>query len=93
MAVRVFPIHQCRAGFQLFGRNERRRPRQPHKVGKGYYEGFDPDEEAYLWIGDDGHGRNGAPYHVRDIVADMEVAEGMVLDLLTALEEAGFEPM
>ena len=63
------------------------------KSVREYYEGFDPDEEAYLWIGDDGHGRNGAPYHVRDIVADMEVAEGMVLDLLTALEEAGFEPM
>lgn len=63
------------------------------KSVREYYEGFDPDEEAYLWIGDDGHGRNGAPYHIRDIVADMEDAEGMVLDLLTALEEAGFEPM
>lgn len=63
------------------------------KSVREYYEGFDPDEEAYLWIGDDGHGRNGAPYHIRDIVAGMEDAEGMVLDLLTALEEAGFEPM
>ena len=31
---------------------------------KRYYEDFDPDYEAYLWIGDDGHGRNGAPYHI-----------------------------
>ena len=37
---------------------------------KEYYEGFDPDYEAYLWIGDDGHGRNGAPYHIKDIVSD-----------------------
>lgn len=27
-----------------------------------YYEGFDPDEEAYLWLDSNGHGRNGAPY-------------------------------
>ena len=57
-----------------------------------YYEGFDPDGEAYLWIGEDGHGRNGAPYHIRDIVADMEDAESMVLDLLAALEETDFDP-
>ena len=57
-----------------------------------YYECFDPDEEAYLWIGEDGHGRNGAPYHIRDIVADMEDAESMVLDLLAALEETDFDP-
>lgn len=24
-----------------------------------YYEDFDPDYEAYLWIGTDGHGKNG----------------------------------
>lgn len=33
-----------------------------------YFEGFDPDYEAYLWIGNDGHGKNGAPYHIKDIV-------------------------
>ena len=62
------------------------------KSVREYYEGFDPDEEAYLWIGEDGHGRNGAPYHIRDIVADMEDAESMVLDLLAALEETDFDP-
>lgn len=60
------------------------------KSVREYYEGFDPDEEAYLWIGDDGHGKNGAPYRIRDIVADMEDAESMVLDLLAALEETDF---
>lgn len=29
-----------------------------------YWEGYDPDYEAYLWIGEDGHGKNGAPYHI-----------------------------
>ncbi len=28
-------------------------------------DGFDPDYEASLWIGPDGHGANGAPYHIR----------------------------
>ena len=51
-----------------------------------YYQGFDPDYEAYLWIGDDGHGRNGAPYHIKDIVSDMEEAEEQIYDLLQALE-------
>ena len=45
---------------------------------KRYYEDFDPGYEAYLWIGDDGHGRNGAPYHIKDIVSDMEEAEEQI---------------
>lgn len=61
------------------------------KSVREFYEDFDPDGEAYLWIGKDGHGRNGAPYHIRDIVADMEDAEDMVLDLLASLEETDFD--
>ena len=53
---------------------------------KRYYEDFDPDYEAYLWIGDDGHGRNGAPYHIKDIVSDMEETEEQIYELLQALE-------
>ena len=53
---------------------------------KRYYEDFDPDYEAYLWIGDDGHGKNGAPYHIKDIVADMEEVEEKIYELLQALE-------
>lgn len=52
-----------------------------------YYESFDPDAEAYLWIGPDGHGRNGAPYHIKNTVRDMEAAEEMVYQLYTALDE------
>ena len=37
-----------------------------------YYEAYDSDYEAYLWIGTDGHGKNGAPYHIKDIVSDMD---------------------
>lgn len=52
-----------------------------------YYEGYDPDEEAMLWVGPDGHGRNGAPYRLTDIVKDMEQCEQMIKDLLDALVE------
>ena len=38
-----------------------------------YYEGFDLDYEACLWIG-----KNGAPYRIKDIVNDMEQAEAMI---------------
>ena len=48
--------------------------------------GLHPDYEAYLWIGDDGHGRNGAPYHIKDIVSDMEEAEEQIYELLQAFE-------
>ena len=53
-----------------------------------YYQDYDPDYEAYLWIGEDGHGHNGAPYHIADIVADMKAAEDMVFQLHMALSNA-----
>lgn len=39
------------------------------------YENFDVDEETALWIGSDGHGTNGAPYHIRDILEEFESYE------------------
>uniref|UniRef100_UPI004029DC5E hypothetical protein n=1 Tax=Prevotella sp. TaxID=59823 RepID=UPI004029DC5E len=52
-----------------------------------YYGNFDVDEEAYIWIGSDGHGKNGAPYHIADIVKDMEEAEVMMADLYEAFKQ------
>ena len=52
-----------------------------------YYEGFDADAEAYLWLDSNGHGKNGAPYHMKDVLADMEAAEGMVCKLLEAVRD------
>ena len=51
-----------------------------------YYVGFDPDEEAYLWLDESGHGRNGAPYRMKDVLEDMEAACDMVADLFEALQ-------
>lgn len=46
-----------------------------------YYEGFDLDYEACLWIG-----KNGAPYRIKDIVSDMEQAEAMIEKLYETLK-------
>lgn len=52
-----------------------------------YYEGFDPDEEVYLWLDSSGHGCNGAPYRMKDVLEDMEAAGRMVARLLETLQE------
>ena len=41
------------------------------ELGK-YIDGYDVDEETYLCLGTDGHGKNGAPYHIEDILEDKE---------------------
>lgn len=53
-----------------------------------YYEGYDPSEETMLWVGPDGHGKNGAPYRLTDVVKDMEQCEQMVKNLLDAIIDA-----
>ncbi len=51
-----------------------------------WYECYDPDEETLLWVGVNGHGVNGAPYRLRDILNDMEDAESRLGDLAIALQ-------
>lgn len=52
-----------------------------------YFEHFDVDSEAYLWLDDNGHGKNGAPYRMRDVLADMEAAERYIESLLDAIRD------
>jgi hypothetical protein len=49
------------------------------------YEDFDVSEETYIWLDSTGHGRKGAPYHMRDVLEDMEHCEKMILDLYEEL--------
>ena len=35
---------------------------------ENYLKNFDVDYETSIWIGEDGHGKNGAPYHIKDIL-------------------------
>ena len=52
-----------------------------------YYNSFDPSYEASLWLDDDGHGKNGAPYEMIDVYNDMKACEEMIDKLACAIEE------
>lgn len=45
------------------------------------YENFDISYETYLWLDSDGHGKNGAPYDMRDLYDDMEECMESILTL------------
>lgn len=49
---------------------------------EGYLKNFDVDYETSLWIGKDGHGANGAPYHIKDILEEMYLAKEQIAILL-----------
>lgn len=50
-----------------------------------YYDGFDVSYETYLWLDDTGHGRNGAPYDMRDVYNDMETCKNNIYKLYQEL--------
>jgi hypothetical protein len=53
-----------------------------------YYKSYDPSYEAYLWLDESGHGKNGAPYEMIDVYNDMKACEEMLCNLYQALKEA-----
>ena len=59
-----------------------------YRAVKYYYDGYDCSEEAVIWLDDSGHGKNGAPYDMKDVYEDMEACEKMVGDLVERLAEA-----
>lgn len=52
-----------------------------------FVESYDIDEEASKWIGPDGHGENGAPYHIEDIIADAKEIKQVYKDFQTELRK------
>lgn len=55
---------------------------------------YDISSEAYLWLDSDGHGKNGAPYDMKDVYEDMEGCAEMVKELclyVNAIKEPGYE--
>ncbi|MBD5306566.1 MAG: hypothetical protein HDS14_02925 [Bacteroides sp.] len=54
---------------------------------EGYYNSYDPYEETALWIGPDGHGKNGAPDDLKDLIADMEECKDNVKGLIDLLRQ------
>ncbi len=50
-----------------------------------YADNFDPSQEAYYWLDDTGHGKNGAPYEMIDVYKDMVDCRDMVDNLWRVL--------
>ena len=46
-----------------------------------YFENFDVSYETYIWLDEEGHGKNGAPYDMSDVYKDTESCEKMINDL------------
>lgn len=55
---------------------------------RNYADDFDVSYEAYLWLDETGHGKNGAPYDMRDVYEDMEWWRNAMSELADALVEA-----
>lgn len=51
-----------------------------------YCQGFDCSEETFLWLDNFGHGKNGAPYDMKDLYEDMEACLKMVEELREELK-------
>lgn len=50
-----------------------------------YGEDFDCSEHAYAWLDNTGHGKNGAPYDMKDVYEDMEACVDMMKELHVSL--------
>ena len=46
-----------------------------------FFECFDVSYETYIWLDENGHGKNGAPYDMSDVYKDTESCEKMIGDL------------
>lgn len=44
------------------------------------YENFDVSYETYLWLDNTGHGKNGAPYDMEDVLEDMKWCENIIYE-------------
>lgn len=44
------------------------------------YQNFDVSYETYLWLDNTGHGKNGAPYELEDILEDIKACEQYIND-------------
>jgi len=56
--------------FTLIGKKDE--PASVVNALREVHDNFDIDYETSIWIGEDGHGKNGAPYHISDILETMK---------------------
>lgn len=52
-----------------------------------YTENFDVSEETYYWLDNCGHGKNGAPYDMKDLYEDMQWWKDTLSVLINELEK------
>lgn len=52
-----------------------------------YWNNYDVSYETSLWIGEDGHGINGAPYDIKELYEDMEGVKNMINDLYNIINK------
>lgn len=52
-----------------------------------YTQEYDVSYETYLWLDDEGHGKNGAPYDMKDVYEDMAWVLKQAEKLLNALPD------
>lgn len=55
------------------------------------HSNFDVSEEASYWLDESGHGKNGAPYDMKDVYEDMEECRDNILELYSALHDYYYE--
>ena len=55
------------------------------------YNDFDCSEEASIWLDESGHGKNGAPYDMKDLYEDMAACEEMIRELAVKIQEIEYE--
>ena len=58
-----------------------------------YANNFDVSYEASLWLDELGHGKNGAPYDMKDVYEDMEWWKTELKELATELENILIEKL
>ena len=54
---------------------------------KEYYESYDVSYETYIWLDKFGHGQNGAPYELEDVLNDTKKVEELILNLYEAFKK------
>ena len=50
------------------------------------YDTMDVDYETYIWLDSNGNGKNGAPTHIKDVLADMQEKKRLLGELRKAVE-------
>ena len=59
---------------------------QISKSFQEYYDNYDVSFETYIWLDDEGHGKNGAPYEMESVLIDTQWVENELSELAYLFE-------